>query len=103
MANYHRIVLLESAEAPNTEAFSFEASEHETILHAALAHGVDWPHRCQRGGCLSCVVRCRSGEWDYPTLEPALTEREQEQGWLLACIAQPRSCLVIELESSEDA
>ncbi|WP_051326564.1 2Fe-2S iron-sulfur cluster-binding protein [Aliagarivorans taiwanensis] len=92
MENEHRIRLTKSGTVPSV--CEFLARESETILQAALRQGVKWPHRCRAGACLSCAARAFEGEWAYQ-VEPMLSQHEQSQGWLLACIAQARSDLHI--------
>ncbi|WP_434357794.1 2Fe-2S iron-sulfur cluster-binding protein [Parasalinivibrio latis] len=79
--------------------FSFYAEPETSVLDAALSAGVAFPHRCMVGACASCLCKKRSGEIEYQ-LEPLLTEKEKEQGWIFACQAYARSDLVLELEES---
>ncbi|MEG1678883.1 MAG: 2Fe-2S iron-sulfur cluster-binding protein [Stenotrophomonas sp.] len=61
-----------------------------TLLDAALANGIAYPHGCRSGRCGSCKTRLVSGEVEY--LEHsrfALTEAEKSQGLILACCAIP--------------
>ena len=61
-----------------------------TLLDAALANGIAYPHGCRSGRCGSCKTRLVSGEVEY--LEHsrfALTEAEKSQGLILACRAIP--------------
>lgn len=61
-----------------------------TILEAALADGIAYPHGCRSGRCGSCKSRLVSGDVDL--LEHsrfALSEAEKAQGLILACRAIP--------------
>lgn len=61
-----------------------------TILDAALADGVAFPHGCRSGRCGSCKTRLVSGSVEF--LEHsrfALTQAEKSQGLILACRAIP--------------
>lgn len=61
-----------------------------TILDAALADGIAYPHGCRTGRCGSCKTRLVSGEVEC--LEHsrfALTQEEKAQGLVLACRAIP--------------
>ena len=63
-----------------------------TILEAALAQGVPYPHGCRSGNCGSCKSVLESGEVELaPYSEYALTEAERAQGLILACRATPWS------------
>ncbi len=56
----------------------------QTILQAGIEAGVDLPHSCTMGGCGACRVRKSGGE--VVTSEPnCLTDREREDGYILAC------------------
>ncbi len=82
---------------------SFQASirQHEaavsveigqTILEAALAAGVAYPHGCRSGNCGACKSRLESGEVELaPYSEFALSEVERGDGLILACRAVPWS------------
>ena len=50
----HQVTVLPSG-------LSFQVETNETILDAALRHGIDFPFRCKQGVCTSCVCRLRSG------------------------------------------
>lgn len=64
----------------------------ETILAAALAQGVPYPHGCQSGNCGACKSRLYGGEVEMaPYSEYALDEAEKAQGLILACRAVPWS------------
>ncbi|GAA5648129.1 MULTISPECIES: 2Fe-2S iron-sulfur cluster-binding protein [Vibrio] len=72
----------------------FDVQDGETVLEAALNHQISFPHRCQVGACAACLCRKIEGEVSY-LLEPMLTEKEQEQGWIFACQALAESNLVL--------
>lgn len=67
-----------------------------TILQAALAEGIDYPHGCRSGRCGSCKTRLISGE--VKMLEHsrfALSDEEKAQGLTLACCAIPQTDAVV--------
>lgn len=76
---------------------SFEVATDETILQAGLRQHLALPFGCQSGGCASCRVRKLEGEVEYPVPPPALSEAEIAAGYILMCLARPRSDLVIDL------
>lgn len=76
---------------------TFWANEHQTVLSAALEAGITFPHRCQIGGCMSCLCRVKEGKVSY-ALEPMLSENERHQGWMFACLAYPQSHLVLQMD-----
>jgi len=61
-----------------------------TILDAALAAGVPYPHSCRSGDCGSCKSRLFCGEVTMDGCAPeALTATERADGLILACRARP--------------
>lgn len=61
-----------------------------SILDAALAAGVPFPHGCMSGECGGCKCRILSGEIRHDGHSPdALSESERAQGYALACRARP--------------
>src|SRR5438477_6422664 len=64
----------------------------QTILEAALAAGVAYPHGCRSGNCGACKSRLEAGEVDLTPHSPfALSAAEREDGLILACRAVPWS------------
>ncbi|MCE7577885.1 2Fe-2S iron-sulfur cluster-binding protein [Aliivibrio fischeri] len=80
---------------PQQKEFSIE--EGQTILDAALEVGINYPNRCQVGACAMCLCKKLEGEIEYD-LEPLLTDKEQQEGWVFACQATAKSDLVLLLE-----
>ena len=61
-----------------------------TILEAALADGIAYPHGCRSGRCGACKSRLISGEADLLDHSRfALSAEEKAQGLILACRAIP--------------
>lgn len=76
----------------------FEAEEDETILEAALRHGIALPYGCRNGACGSCLGRVLAGEADHGAERPpALTEADEVAGRALFCQAFALSDLEIEV------
>lgn len=58
----------------------------QTLLDAALAAGVDYPHSCKAGNCSACKSKLLSGEVDLmPYSEFALSDEDRDAGYILAC------------------
>jgi ferredoxin len=94
-----------AAETAATHAVSFDdgtpgfsASEAEPILYAGLRAGVELPSSCRNGTCRTCMCQLLSGEVAYRIRWPGLLPEEKEQGWILPCIAYPRSDLELRRE-----
>jgi ferredoxin-NADP reductase len=64
----------------------------ESLLAFAESNGVAIESGCRAGNCGSCVTTIRSGEVDH-IVEPGA---EHEEGSCLACIAVPKSDLVLD-------
>ena len=68
----------------------------ETILHAALLAGVDYPYACATGNCATCSSRLESGEVALlPHGDAALNPAQINAGQTLACRARPRGDVTI--------
>ncbi|WP_087024686.1 2Fe-2S iron-sulfur cluster-binding protein [Thaumasiovibrio subtropicus] len=76
---------------------TFLCDNNHTVLEAALNAGVHFPNRCQVGACAACLCKKTEGEVSY-ALEPMLTENEQQEGWIFACLAKPTSDLILQLD-----
>jgi CDP-4-dehydro-6-deoxyglucose reductase len=75
----------------------FECEADETILAGALRGGLLLPYGCRDGACASCKSRILSGEVDYGVYQAAtLTDAEKLHGFVLPCVAKPRSDLALE-------
>ncbi len=83
----HQVILL-------PQGIEFEVADGQTVLEAALDNHIPFPHRCQVGACAACLCRKIEGQVSYH-LEPMLTEKEQQQGWIFACQAFAESKLVL--------
>ncbi len=62
----------------------------ETLLEAALAAGIDAPHNCTQGRCGTCLSSLRTGDVSMAVTR-ALSPRNKERGYVLACQSRPSS------------
>lgn len=75
----------------------------ETILEAALAQGVEFPHFCRAGICRTCACDLLNGDVELlPYAGFALTADERANGRILACRALPQSDCTIALPDDRD-
>jgi ferredoxin-NAD(P)+ reductase (naphthalene dioxygenase ferredoxin-specific) len=75
----------------------------ETILEAALAQDLAYPHGCRSGNCGACKSELLAGEVDLlPYSEFALTGAERDAGKILACRAVPWSDCAVRYLEEED-
>ena len=72
------------------EETTFEMSQKQTILEAALKQGIDAPYSCQGGICSSCLARITSGTAEMKK-NSILTDKEIAEGLVLTCQAHPTS------------
>lgn len=83
------------------DTYTLQIPETQTILQAAQAAGIDLPNSCNAGVCTTCAAQILEGsaeQSDGMGLSPEL----QAEGYVLLCVAYPRSNLIIE-SGKEDA
>jgi 2Fe-2S type ferredoxin len=70
-----------------------EVEEDTSVLTVALEAGIELPHDCTLGVCLTCPMRIVSGEVDQTggTLDDSVIA----DGFALSCCSYPRSDVVI--------
>ena len=76
------------------EETTFEMSQKQTILDAALKEGIDAPYSCQGGICSSCLARVKSGTAEMKK-NSILSDSEVEEGLILTCQAHPTSAEIV--------
>ncbi len=74
----------------DSDETTFEMSQKQTILEAALKQGIDAPYSCQGGICSSCLARITSGTAEM-SKNSILTDSEIAEGLILTCQAHPTS------------
>ncbi len=76
----------------------FSVNEGETILDAALHHGLSFPYGCRNGGCGACKGKVVTGAVSYPQGRPScLSDTEEAIGQAVLCQAQPQGDVVLEV------
>ena len=75
------------------EETTFEMSQKQTLLEAALKQGLDVPYSCQGGICSSCICRITEGEAVLKKNQ-ILTDAEIAEGLTLACQAHPTTATI---------
>jgi ring-1,2-phenylacetyl-CoA epoxidase subunit PaaE len=61
---------------------------NQTILDAALAHGIDVRHSCKSGVCATCRAKLVEGQVDMDA-NYALEDYEIARGFILTCQSYP--------------
>ncbi|AOE85237.1 2Fe-2S iron-sulfur cluster-binding protein [Pseudomonas sp. TCU-HL1] len=71
----------------------------ETLLQAALRHGIDFPHSCRVGGCASCKCKLVSGQVrELTETGYILSDQDLDAGYILACQSVPKGDVCIEVD-----
>ncbi|MGU7774790.1 2Fe-2S iron-sulfur cluster-binding protein [Burkholderia sp. MR1-5-21] len=81
---------------------TIELGQGQTLLEAALANGITYPHDCTVGTCASCKSRLKQGRVREATpFGYTLSKEELDAGYILACQAFPRDELtVVEIDAA---
>ncbi len=80
--------------------YTVEVPEDKQLLRAANAAGIELPSSCNSGVCTTCAAKIIEGEveqTDCMGISPDL----QAEGYVLLCVAFPRSNLKIETEKED--
>ncbi len=72
-------------------------TEDESVLDAAEAAGIGLPFGCKTGACGTCTARLLDGEITHRRPPRALKKRHLEDGYVLGCIATPRTDASLEV------
>ncbi|WP_423750581.1 2Fe-2S iron-sulfur cluster-binding protein [Salinirarus marinus] len=82
---------------------SLRVAADETILVAAERDGVSLPFGCRYGACGTCTGRLLDGRLAHAEPPRALKDRHLDAGYVLLCVAEPRSDCRIEVGASVQA
>ncbi len=88
-----------------TSGHRFRVADGQSILDAALQHGIGLPYGCRNGACGSCIARLISGQVRYPEGSPDALEGHSGENPVVICRAHAESDLVIavrEVQASPD-
>jgi CDP-4-dehydro-6-deoxyglucose reductase len=90
------------ADVTTTAGKRFSAHEGESILEAALRHGVALAYSCQSGRCSTCKAQLRGGSTTVLHEESGLSPAERAEGWVLTCVRTANTDVVIDVEDLGD-
>ncbi|NJK67201.1 MAG: 2Fe-2S iron-sulfur cluster binding domain-containing protein [Microcoleus sp. CSU_2_2] len=80
--------------------YTVEVPEDKQILRAANATGIELPSSCNAGVCTTCAAKIMEGKVDQ-TDGMGVSPELQAEGYVLLCVAYPRSNLKIETEKED--
>lgn len=78
------------------QGWTFDAAPDQTLLLAGLAAGIRLPHSCRNGTCRACMAQMQAGDLHYRIEWPGLSLEEKQDGWILPCVALPRSDITLQ-------
>lgn len=80
-----------SRRADDARAEEIDVAADETVLEAAERAGVALPFGCRTGACGTCAGRLVDGTVRHRRPPRALKRRHLRAGYVLVCIAEPRT------------
>ena len=83
------------------ETYKIEVPEDKQILRAAGAAGLYLPTSCNAGVCTTCAAQILAGEVEQGD-GMGVSNDLQAQGYVLLCVAYPRSNLKIVTEKEDE-
>ena len=83
-------------EISNRSGLSYQVERERPLLDSLREHGVDLPYGCKYGGCITCAAKLIDGEVDQRR-QVALNNRQINDGYIILCVARPKSNLVLEI------
>lgn len=86
----HKVTLI------NRDGLTFDVGEDEAIIDVVEREGHVLPIACRYGGCITCAAKMISGKVRQPK-GTALNKRQSEAGYVLLCVARPKTDCVFEV------
>jgi len=82
-----------------------ECGDGELVSDASYRARINIPLDCRDGVCGTCKTFCESGKYELGeyVVDEAMTEDEEEQGYVLTCQMTPQSDCVLRIPTTSDA
>jgi ferredoxin len=95
MSNTYTVEILHQG-----KTHTLQVPEDKTILSVADEQGLELPSSCHAGVCTTCAGKIISGTVDQ-TEGMGVSPELQKEGYVLLCVAYPRSDVKVETEKEE--
>lgn len=85
----HRLTIVNTGQ-------TIDCAADQTVLHAAVMAGIDFPYACASGNCGQCICKLDAGKVALlPRGDASLSAEQIKAGQTLACRARPRADVTV--------